>query len=103
MPEGGPMTKPRALLKVIVQTRASRNEILGFRGDVLQVKVTAVPESGRANAAVLELVARAVKVPKTSIRLVRGHTSREKTMGFDDLSLEDFRSRLGGVSRRDEL
>lgn len=103
MPEGGPLTKPRALLKVIVQTRASRNEILRFRGDVLQVKVTAVPESGKANAAVLNLMAGAAKVPKTSIRLVRGYTSREKTMAFDDLSLDDFRSRLAEAGRRDEL
>ena len=103
MPGGLPLTKPRTLLKVIVQTRAACNEILGFRGDVLQVKVTAPPESGKANAAVLELVAKAVKVPKTSIRLVRGLTSREKVMAFDDLSTDDFRSRLGGAVRRDEL
>ena len=97
------MTQSRTLLKVIVQARASRDQILGFRGDVLQVKVTAPPEGGKANAAVLKLVAKAVKVPKTSITLVRGHTSRDKVMAFEDLSLDDFRNRLGGASRRDEL
>jgi uncharacterized protein (TIGR00251 family) len=96
------MTRPRTLLKVIVQTRAARNEILGFRGDTLQVKVTPPPEGGKANAAVLELVAKALKVPKSSIRLIRGHTSREKLMAIEELSPDDFRSRLAG-STRDEL
>jgi uncharacterized protein (TIGR00251 family) len=94
---------PRGILKVSVQTGASRNEVVGFRGGVLQVKVTAAPERGRANAAVLDLVARAVKVPKTSVKLLRGRTSKAKTMAFDDLSPENLRSRLGGVGRRDEL
>ena len=81
---------------VIVQARASRDEILGFHGDVLQVKVTEVPERGKANEAAIELLARAARVPKSSISIVRGHGSREKVMAIGGLSPDDLRSRLSG-------
>jgi len=49
-------------------------------GDVLRVYVTVVPEDGKANAAVLKLLAKALGVPKSRLEIVRGHTARDKVV-----------------------
>ncbi|SHL60868.1 hypothetical protein SAMN05444414_12250 [Roseovarius marisflavi] len=60
-----------------VTPKASRNRIT-FEADQLRVYVTTVPEDGRANAAVQKLLAKALGLPKTRLRLIRGQTSRDK-------------------------
>lgn len=57
--------------------KASRNKVFLEEG-LVRVYVTAVPEGGRANAMVVKLLAKAIGVPKTRLRLVRGDTSRDK-------------------------
>ena len=72
-------------LDIRVHPRASRNaiEVDGERPDVkpgvkIIVRVTAAPEGGKANYAVVALLAKRLRVPKCSIRIVRGHRSRDK-------------------------
>ena len=65
-------TFPATRLRLKVHARARRNELLGFQGDILRVKVTAPPVEGKANAAVVELLAAYLRVPKSSIRIVSG-------------------------------
>ena len=80
-----------------VQPRASRNavEIDGDRPDVkIIVRVTAAPESGKANDAVVALLAKRLGVPKRSVHIVRGHKSREKRISIDGISSKDSLSRL---------
>ena len=60
-----------------VTPRASRARLLA-EGDTLRAYVTSPPDAGKANAAVQVLLAKALGVPKTRLRLVRGHTSRDK-------------------------
>jgi hypothetical protein len=67
-----------ALLRVRVQPKARANAVLGWRGEALRVTVTAAPEDGKANRAVIELLAATLSVPSSSISLVRGVTSRDK-------------------------
>jgi hypothetical protein len=67
-----------ALLRVRVQPKARANAVLGWRGEALRVTVTAAPEDGKANRAVIELLAATLSVPPSSISLVRGATSRDK-------------------------
>lgn len=64
-------------IAVRVTPKASRNAIKEEEG-VLRVYVTTVPEDGKANAAVVKLLSKAVGVPKSRLDLVRGHTSRDK-------------------------
>ncbi|MEC9197166.1 MAG: DUF167 domain-containing protein [Pseudomonadota bacterium] len=64
-------------IAVRVTPKASRNAIKEEDG-VLRVYVTTVPEDGKANAAVVKLLSKAVGVPKSRLDLVRGHTSRDK-------------------------
>ena len=92
----------RATIDVHLQPGAKRNEILGFRGDVLYAKVTAVAEKGRANQALLELVADTFGVPKSAIAIVRGQTSRNKVVSIQGLTREDLKAMLErDVSRKD--
>jgi uncharacterized protein YggU (UPF0235/DUF167 family) len=65
-----------------VTPRASRNQLTEEDGQ-LRAQVTAVPEDGRANKAVSELLAEALGVAKTRLTLVRGATSREKVFRLD--------------------
>ena len=66
------------LVEVRVQPRARRNEVVGQVGGVLRVRVTAAPEGGEANRAVIGLLADALGVAPSRIELVRGATSRDK-------------------------
>jgi len=66
------------VLKVYVQPRSSKNEIVGPYRDGIKVRVTAAPVEGRANEALLRFLAKEFGVTPSSIEILRGHRSREK-------------------------
>jgi len=68
------------ILKIKVITKSSQNKIVGFEGDVLKIKCTAVPEKGKANEVVIGLLAKHYKVPKSALSILKGHTSSKKTI-----------------------
>ena len=91
-------TRPEgALLPVRVQPRARRNEVVGWQGAALRVRVTAPPTDGRANQAVVELLAAVLGLPRASIALVSGAASRDKLLRVERHSLADLRARLDGT------
>lgn len=97
MPRMPAAARPESdLLHVRVQPRARRNEVLGWQGPALRVRVTAAPEAGKANRAVAELLAAALGVPPSAVELVRGRASRDKLFRVRRLPLGDLRARLGG-------
>jgi uncharacterized protein YggU (UPF0235/DUF167 family) len=59
--------------------------VAGRHGDGWRLRVSAPPEDGRANAAVERLVARAVGAHDRDVRVVRGHTARDKVIEIDGL------------------
>ncbi|GHC14725.1 MAG: hypothetical protein BGP11_15570 [Rhodobacterales bacterium 65-51] len=73
---------PGAEFALRVTPRASRNALTEDDGQ-LRCQVTAVPEDGRANAAVTELLAAALGVAKSRLTLVRGATARDKLFRLD--------------------
>ncbi len=83
-----------ARIRVRLTPRAARDEIVGWQGDVLRVRVTAPPAEGKANAALERLLAGAVGVPKSAVRVVSGTRAREKTVAIEGASREDVGSRL---------
>ena len=85
-----------AILRLHVTPRGSRNEITGWRDDVLCIKITAPPVEGAANAAIVKFVADKLSVRKSQIELVSGDKSREKTLKVGGLTESDIRRRLGG-------
>jgi len=65
---------------VLVQPRASRPKLGPVHGDRLKVAVTAPPVDGEANAAVIDLVARALGVSRGAVEVIAGASSRRKTL-----------------------
>lgn len=74
--------------KIRVQPKAGRNAI-EVAGDKVTVRVTAAPEGGKANDAVVALLAKRLGVAKGRVSIVRGHKSRDKTVLIDDVTLEE--------------
>lgn len=68
------------ILKVFVQPRSSKNMIAGQHGDALKIKVTAPPVDDAANKMCVQYLAKWFKVPKSSIEIISGHTSRTKRL-----------------------
>jgi uncharacterized protein (TIGR00251 family) len=66
------------IFKVAVQPRAARNQVAGLKGDALKIKLTAPPVGGAANKACLQFLAKALGVPKTSLKIQTGESSRTK-------------------------
>jgi hypothetical protein len=84
-----------ASIKIRVQPKASRNEILGFREDTLRVRVTAPPEGGKANDAVVSLLAQALGLARSRVSIARGHAARDKLVVIADMDPAELRRRLG--------
>ena len=82
------------LLKVKVQPKASKNAHK-VEGDLLKVWITAPPTGGKANEALIEYLAKKLKVAKSNISIKSGEKSRNKTVIIAGLSLEDAKERLG--------
>ena len=79
----------RIRIRVRVQPNASGNQVIDFRDGTLRVRVTAPPNDGKANAAVLGLVAKFLGAPQSDAGIVRGAKSREKVIEVDAIE-EDF-------------
>ena len=82
------------LLSVKLQPRASANEIGDALGDELRIKVTAPPVDAAANEALVKLLAQQLHCPRNRVDLVRGHTSRHKTVKLYGLTAEDVVAKL---------
>jgi len=79
---------------VKVTPRASRTEIKGWVGGVLQLKVQAPPVEGAANEAVIRFLSDKLGIAKSRIEVVRGDTSREKTVHVEGLNSDSVRTKL---------
>jgi uncharacterized protein (TIGR00251 family) len=79
------MRAARTRLKLRVSPGARRPGIAGRHGDAWKVRVSEPPEDGRANEAVLRLLAQALDVPRATVALVSGHSSRDKVVELDGL------------------
>ncbi len=66
------------ILDVRIQPRASKDEIVGFHGNRLKIRITAPPVDGRANQHLIAYLASVFKVPRRDIVLLAGETGREK-------------------------
>ena len=68
------------VLTLHVQPGAKRTEVAGLHGGALKIRLAAPPVEGRANAVLLHYLADAFGVPQRAVTLVRGETSRQKTV-----------------------
>lgn len=85
---------------LFVQPRASRNKIVGLVNDELKVALTAPPVDGAANKACCAFLAKTCKLPKSSVMVVSGETSRHKRLLLEDVDFnrvaEALTRTLGG-------
>lgn len=79
---------------VKVHPRAKKNAITGELGDALKLSLTTPPIEGRANEACIEFLAKLLKVPRSSVTIASGQTSRNKVIRIVGLSAEEVRRRL---------
>ena len=82
-------TSGGVLLSVKLQPRASKNEICAPLGDELKIKVTAPPVDAAANQALIELLAEKMDCPRGRVELIRGKTSRHKTIKLHGFTPEE--------------
>ena len=68
------------ILHLLVQPRASKNEICGIHEGELKLRLTSPPVDGAANEACRQFLSRFLRVPKTSITIISGETSRHKRL-----------------------
>jgi uncharacterized protein len=80
---------------VKVHPRAKKNAITGEVGDALKVALTAPPVDGKANAACIEFFAELLNVPRSSVTITSGQSSRNKVIRVTGLSAEEIKKRLG--------
>ena len=85
-------------LRLRVSPGAGRAGIVGRHGDGWKVRVTAPPEDGRANEAVLRLVAKTLAVPRSAVTLVSGKSGREKIVELTGIEPAQIVRRLASAS-----
>lgn len=81
-------------IKVLVTPRSSSNKVAGERDGAIKVALTAPPVEGAANKALVELLAKLLGVPRSSVSLVSGETSRQKTVRALGVSVEEALAKL---------
>jgi uncharacterized protein (TIGR00251 family) len=88
-------TPDGATFQVKVQPRARKSAIVGEVGEALKLALTAPPIEGRANQACIEFLAELLNVPRSSVTIAAGQSSRNKVIRVAGLSAEQVRERLG--------
>ena len=92
------MGPPSTRLRIRVSPGARRTGIAGRLGNSWKLRVSAPAEGGRANAAVVRLLAETMGVPARRVALVSGHGAREKVVEVEGVEPAEVERRLQGAS-----
>jgi len=88
-------------LRLRVSPGSGRAEIVGRHGDAWKVRVAAVPEDGRANEAVVRLLAETLSIPRDAVTLVSGHGGRDKIVELAGLGPAQIERRLSSAAGKE--
>lgn len=88
----------QAHLRLRVSPGAARPAVVGRHGDGWKVRVAAAPEDGRANAAVVRLLAEALALRERDVAIVSGRASRDKTVALTGIGPDEIERRLERAS-----
>jgi hypothetical protein len=80
-----------------IQPRASRNQILGIHNHCLKIKLTSPPVDGAANQACIKFLAKAFGISPSRVSIVKGETSKNKTIQFEGMNPETFMNTLASL------
>ncbi|HXY77358.1 MAG TPA: DUF167 domain-containing protein [Candidatus Acidoferrales bacterium] len=83
-----------ATFAVKIHPRAKKDAITGEVGDAIKLALIAPPVDGKANAACIEFFAKLLEVPRSSVTIAAGESSRNKVIRVAGLSAEEVRKRL---------
>lgn len=75
-------TKDGLIVNIKISPNSKKNEIIKEK-EFVKIKITAQPIDGKANKALIEFLSKNFKIPKTSIKILKGETSKEKTILFE--------------------
>ena len=92
------MKGPRTSLRLRVVPGVTHLGIVGRHGDAWKVRVAAAAEAGKANDAVLDLLARALDVPRRDLELASGRASRDKVVRLEGMTSETAERMLAAAS-----
>jgi uncharacterized protein (TIGR00251 family) len=93
------MAEPSTRVRLRVSPGARRTELVGRHRDGWKVRVAAPPEHGRANEAVLDLLAERVGLPRRALSIVSGRSAREKVVEMAGIDRAESERRLNGTLR----
>ena len=83
-------------VRLRVSPGSRRTELVGRHGDRWKVRVAALPEGGRANEAVLDLLSERLGLPRRALSIVSGHTARDKVVEMSGIDHDETERRLEG-------
>ena len=84
-------TENGIIVNIKISPNARKNEIIKKENET-KIKITAQPIDGKANKAVIEFLSKTFKIPKTSIKILKGETSKEKTILRETFDKEKIKS-----------
>ncbi|HBG77532.1 MAG TPA: YggU family protein [Phycisphaerales bacterium] len=85
------------IFQVKVVPAGSKTSVEGIYGDMLKVKLSAAPEKGKANEALLEFLAEMLGVKRKFVKIVSGQTSKVKQIAIKQMSQQEFLDKLKAV------
>ena len=88
-------------VRLRVAPGATRAGVVGRHGDAWKVRVTAPAEGGRANDAVVRLLAETFELPRTAVTLVSGHSARDKIVELAGIEPEAIERRLSSAAGKE--
>ncbi len=88
-------------VRLRVAPGAARTGVVGRHGDAWKVRVTAPAEGGRANDAVVRLLAQTLAVPRGAVSLVSGHGARDKIVELAGLEQDEIERRLSSAAGKE--
>ena len=89
-----PLPQKDIQITVKVVPGSSRTEFAGYQGDIVRVKIAAVPEKGKANKELIAFLAKQFKIRKNDVHIQSGQTSRVKQVSLRGVSSEDVQNQF---------
>jgi len=81
-------------IQVQIQPKSSKDQIIGIHNGRLKIKISAPPVDGKANQALIEFMSKVLGVSKSKVEIVKGHTSKLKTLKIIGITQEFYHSFL---------
>ena len=89
-------------LQLRVSPGAGRAQVVGRHGAAWKVRVTAAPEGGKANDAVVRLLADTLRLPHRDVEIVSGHAARDKLVAVAGIDADEMERRLAVAVGKDD-